>query len=45
MNVLLIVEGTASHPPELLQQAFREVQDLVLQYCGGNTEIIALPHP
>jgi DNA/RNA-binding domain of Phe-tRNA-synthetase-like protein len=43
-NVLLIVEGTAAHPPELLQQAMREVQELVTRHCGGSAEIVANPY-
>jgi DNA/RNA-binding domain of Phe-tRNA-synthetase-like protein len=34
-NVLLIVEGTAEHEPEVLRRAFEEVIELVTRYCGG----------
>jgi DNA/RNA-binding domain of Phe-tRNA-synthetase-like protein len=37
-DVLLIVEGTAEHPPETLRQAFAEVIELVTRYCGGTAE-------
>jgi DNA/RNA-binding domain of Phe-tRNA-synthetase-like protein len=37
-NVLLIVEGTAAHPPEVLRQAFADVAGLVTRYCGGSAE-------
>jgi DNA/RNA-binding domain of Phe-tRNA-synthetase-like protein len=34
-NVLLIVEGTAEHPPEVMRRAFAEAIELVTCYCGG----------
>ena len=37
-DALLIVEGTAEHPPEALRQAFAEVIDVVTRYCGGTAE-------
>jgi DNA/RNA-binding domain of Phe-tRNA-synthetase-like protein len=39
-NVLLIIEGTAAHPPEVLQQAVAEVVDWVTRCCGGTAEAI-----
>ena len=42
-NVLLIVEGTAAHPPEALRQAFADVAALVTRHCGGTAEVVALP--
>jgi DNA/RNA-binding domain of Phe-tRNA-synthetase-like protein len=42
-NVLLIVEGTADHPPEVLRQVSAEVTELVTQHCGGTAEVIAFP--
>lgn len=43
VNALLIVEGTAAHPPEALRRAFAEVQELVTRHCGGTAEVVALP--
>ncbi len=34
-NVLLIVEGTAEHDPEVLRRAVEDVIELVARYCGG----------
>jgi DNA/RNA-binding domain of Phe-tRNA-synthetase-like protein len=42
-NALLIIEGTAEHPPEVLQQAFDDVIALVTRYCGGTAEVAATP--
>jgi DNA/RNA-binding domain of Phe-tRNA-synthetase-like protein len=42
-NVLLIVEGTGSHPTELLREAVAEVIERVTRYCGGVAEVIAWP--
>lgn len=42
-NALLIVEGTATHPPERLRQALAEVIEAVTGRCGGTAEIVALP--
>src|SRR5207248_1118380 len=38
-NALLIVEGTAAHPPEVLRQAFADVVELVARHCGGTAEV------
>jgi DNA/RNA-binding domain of Phe-tRNA-synthetase-like protein len=43
VNVLLIVEGTATHPGETLRQAVADVIKAVTRYCGGTAEVIALP--
>lgn len=43
VNVLLIIEGTQSHAPELLRQTFDEAMELVMRYCGGTAEVIAFP--
>src|SRR5207253_1115275 len=40
-NVLLIVEGTNSHAPEMIRRAFDDVIDLVTHHCGGKAEIVA----
>ena len=40
-NVLLIVEGTAEHPADVLRQAIADVVQTVTRYCGGTAEIIA----
>ncbi len=37
-NVLLIVEGTTEHAPEVLRRAFAEVIEVVTRYCGGRAE-------
>jgi DNA/RNA-binding domain of Phe-tRNA-synthetase-like protein len=42
-NVLLIVEGTADHAPELLRQTVADVTVQVTRYCGGTAEIVAFP--
>lgn len=42
-NVLLIVEGTAQHPPAALRRACTDVIEQVTHYCGGTAEIVALP--
>jgi DNA/RNA-binding domain of Phe-tRNA-synthetase-like protein len=42
-NVLLIIEGTASHAPETIRRAFAETIDLVTHHCGGWAEIVAGP--
>jgi DNA/RNA-binding domain of Phe-tRNA-synthetase-like protein len=39
-NVLLIVEGTAEHDPEMLHRAVEDVIELTTRYCGGTVEII-----
>jgi DNA/RNA-binding domain of Phe-tRNA-synthetase-like protein len=40
-NVFLIVEGTASHPPAVLRQAFDDVIAMVTRFCGGTAKVIA----
>jgi len=42
-NALLIVEGTAAHPPQALREAFADAIDLVTRYCGGTGEVIFFP--
>jgi DNA/RNA-binding domain of Phe-tRNA-synthetase-like protein len=42
-NVLLIVEGTIAHSPEDLREAFANVMEQVIRYCGGTGEIISFP--
>jgi DNA/RNA-binding domain of Phe-tRNA-synthetase-like protein len=37
-NVLLIVEGTADHVPEMLRRAFEDVVEVVTRHCGGTAE-------
>jgi DNA/RNA-binding domain of Phe-tRNA-synthetase-like protein len=39
-NVLLIVEGTAEHDPELMCRAADEVIELVTRYCGGTAKVV-----
>ena len=40
-NVILIVEGTAEHAPEVLNRALTEVIGVVTRSCGGTAEVIA----
>jgi DNA/RNA-binding domain of Phe-tRNA-synthetase-like protein len=42
-NALLIIEGTADHPPDAFRTAFAEVQELITRHCGGTAEVLALP--
>jgi DNA/RNA-binding domain of Phe-tRNA-synthetase-like protein len=42
-NAVLIIEGTAAHPREVLRQAFANTIELVTRHCGGTAEIVALP--
>jgi DNA/RNA-binding domain of Phe-tRNA-synthetase-like protein len=42
-NVLLIVEGTTTHRPEVLRQTMTEVIERVTRHCGGTAEVIAWP--
>jgi DNA/RNA-binding domain of Phe-tRNA-synthetase-like protein len=42
-NALLIIEGTATHSPAVLQQAFVEAAEVIRRYCGGTAEVITLP--
>jgi DNA/RNA-binding domain of Phe-tRNA-synthetase-like protein len=39
-NVLLIVQGTAEHAPEVLRRAFEDVIELTTHYCGGTAEVV-----
>jgi len=43
VNALLIIEGTAAHRPETLQQAFTDAIELITRYCGGTAEVAAFP--
>ncbi|HEY7428626.1 MAG TPA: phenylalanine--tRNA ligase beta subunit-related protein [Gemmataceae bacterium] len=38
-NVLLIIEGTAEHAPDVLCRASEEVIEMVRRYCGGVVEV------
>jgi DNA/RNA-binding domain of Phe-tRNA-synthetase-like protein len=40
-NALLIIEGTATHPPAAIQRAFDDAIALITRHCGGNAEVIA----
>lgn len=42
-SALLIVEGTAEHPPDVLQTAIAEAIEKVTAACGGTAEIVTLP--
>ena len=42
-NVLLIVEGTAEHPTDVLRQAVADVIAMVTAHCGGTAEVVAFP--
>ena len=37
-NVILIVEGTAEHAPEVLSRAFTDVIEVVTRFCDGTAE-------
>jgi len=41
VNVVLIIEGTAAHPPDA--KVFAEAIDLVTRHCGGTGEVVAYP--
>ena len=43
VNALLIIEGTAAHPPGALRQTFADAIELVLRCCGGTAEVLAFP--
>jgi DNA/RNA-binding domain of Phe-tRNA-synthetase-like protein len=43
VNVLLIVEGTAAHPPEVLRQTCADVVEMVTRHCDGQAEVVAFP--
>lgn len=42
-NALLIIEGTASHAPNVLRQTFAEAVELITRHCGGTAEVVAWP--
>jgi DNA/RNA-binding domain of Phe-tRNA-synthetase-like protein len=42
-NALLIIEGTAAHPREVVRQAFADAIALVTRHCGGTAEVIVFP--
>jgi DNA/RNA-binding domain of Phe-tRNA-synthetase-like protein len=42
-SALLIVEGTAAHPPEVLRRTCADVMDMVTRHCGGTAEVVAFP--
>ena len=42
-NVLLIIEGTTTHAPEMLRALFPQALELVTRICGGTGEVIATP--
>lgn len=44
-NVLLIVEGTASHAPTLISAAVNEVISEVMKHCGGTAEVVGFLPP
>jgi DNA/RNA-binding domain of Phe-tRNA-synthetase-like protein len=44
-NALLIIEGTAAHPPEALRQTFTDAIAEVTRHCGGTAEIVAFAYP
>jgi DNA/RNA-binding domain of Phe-tRNA-synthetase-like protein len=39
-NVLLIVQGTAEHAPEVLRRVVEDVIELTMRYCGGTAEVV-----
>jgi DNA/RNA-binding domain of Phe-tRNA-synthetase-like protein len=42
-SALLIIEGTAAHPPGAVRQAAADAAELVTRHCGGTAEVVALP--
>jgi DNA/RNA-binding domain of Phe-tRNA-synthetase-like protein len=42
-NALLIIEGTAAHAPEKIQQTFSDAIGLITRYCDGTAEIVSSP--
>lgn len=44
VHALLIIEGTAAHPPDALRQAFADAAEWVTRSCGGTAEILAFPY-
>jgi DNA/RNA-binding domain of Phe-tRNA-synthetase-like protein len=42
-KVLLIIEGTTAHAPELLRQTFADAAALITRHCGGTADVVALP--
>jgi DNA/RNA-binding domain of Phe-tRNA-synthetase-like protein len=40
-NVLLIIEGTVEHAPDMLRRTSEEAIELVRRYCGGMAEVVA----
>jgi DNA/RNA-binding domain of Phe-tRNA-synthetase-like protein len=42
-NVLLIIEGTTAHAPEVLRQTFDEAVETVTRVCGGTADVAAWP--
>jgi DNA/RNA-binding domain of Phe-tRNA-synthetase-like protein len=43
VNALLIIEGHALHPPEVLRQTFADASELIVRYCGGTAGVVAFP--
>jgi DNA/RNA-binding domain of Phe-tRNA-synthetase-like protein len=43
VNALLIIEGTAEHPPDALRRAFDEAVEQIVRHCGGSAEVVARP--
>jgi DNA/RNA-binding domain of Phe-tRNA-synthetase-like protein len=42
-RALLIIEGTAAHPPEVLKQTFADAIQIVTRSCGGTADVVAMP--
>lgn len=42
-NALLIVEATASHPPQVVRETFASALQWMPRFCGGSAEVIARP--
>jgi DNA/RNA-binding domain of Phe-tRNA-synthetase-like protein len=45
VNALLIIEGTAGHPPDVLRRAFDAAVEVVTRHCGGTAQVVAFPPP
>jgi DNA/RNA-binding domain of Phe-tRNA-synthetase-like protein len=42
-DIILIIEGTTSHPLQHIEQMFADTMGTVLRHCGGRVETVVLP--
>lgn len=43
VHALLIIEGTAAHPPEVFRSSFADAIQQITRACGGTAQIVAQP--